>query len=425
MRLTHRTEFRGAAKQLLSYRGAEVVLSGPAGTGKSRACLTKIHLACLKTPGVRALVVRKTARSLGSTTLVTWREKVAKEALEAGSCSYHGGSAEHAAGYRYDNGSVVVVGGLDVPDKVLSSEYDLIFVDECTEVTEKDWNTLITRLRNHRISFQQIIGACNPGPPTHWILTRSQSSLKLLHSRHEDNPAYYSNGSLTEEGRRYMEILDGLSGVERERLMHGRWAASEGIVFTEYDPAVHLVPRYEIPDDWERVITVDFGYRHPFVAQWWAIDHDGRAVMYREIYHTERLVEDHARQMREYMRGERVSEIICDHQAESRAVLERYLGRRTRAAKKSVLDGLEAVQSRLKKRELFFMEDSLVELDPSQREAGKPTRTVDEFGTYVWDTRKEAPVKTNDDGMDCVRYLCAHLDLNDRQGVRSIVGLGI
>src|SRR5690606_2549858 len=84
-----------------------------------------------------------------------------------------------------------------------------------------------------------------------------------------------------------------------------------------------------------------------------------------------------------------------------------------------------SVQSRLKKRELFFMEDSLVELDPSQREAGKPTRTVDEFGTYVWDTRKEAPVKTNDDGMDCVRYLCAHLDLNDRQGVRSIVGLGI
>src|SRR5690606_36800643 len=116
---------------------------------------------------------------------------------------------------------------------------------------------------------------------------------------------------------------------------------------------------------------------------------------------------------------------ICDHQAESRALLARYLRRRTRAAKKSVLDGLEAVQSRQKKRELFFMEDSLVQLDPSQRDAGKPTRTVDELGTYVWDTRKEAPVKTNDDGMDCVRYLCVHLDLIDRQGLRSIVWLGI
>src|SRR5690606_42119967 len=114
-------------------------------------------------------------------------------------------------------------------------------------------------------------------------------SLKLLHSRHEDNPAYYSNGSLTEEGRRYMEILGGLSGVERERLMHGRWGASEGIVFTEYDPAVHLVPRYEIPDDWERVITVDFGYRHPFGARGWAIDHDGRRGVARAVTRTRRL----------------------------------------------------------------------------------------------------------------------------------------
>jgi predicted transcriptional regulator len=40
---------------------------------------------------------------------------------------------------------------------------------------------------------------------------------------------------------------------------------------------------------------VDFGYTNPFVMQWWAEDPDGRLYLYREIYRTRRLVEDHAK----------------------------------------------------------------------------------------------------------------------------------
>lgn len=435
--LVHRAEFRGAAKEFMAYRGSEVVLEGPAGTGKSRVALTKVHLACLRTGGVRALIVRKTAVSLSNTTLVTFREKVAKEAIQSGAVEWYGGSQQEAAGYRYENGSVINVGGLDNPDKVLSSEYDLIFVDECTEVSEKDWNTLMSRLRNGRISFQQLIGSCNPSGPAHWILTRAQSSLRLLHSRHRDNPAYFSReGTPTEQGRAYLEMLKSLTGLQRLRLFEGKWAAAEGIIYEEFDLGIHVVPRFEIPDEWPRYWAVDFGFRHPFVLQMWAEDPDGRLYLYREIYHTKRLVEDHAKAALAAVtktddRGRVVwiepkpRAVVCDHQAEDRATLEKHLGIGTIAAHKSVSDGIQAVASRLRvqgdgKPRLYILEDSVIEVDPEQEQAGKPTCTELEMPNYIWSNSKtkEAPVKENDDGCDCVRYVVAELDLRARPRVR-------
>ena len=34
-------------------------------------------------------------------------------------------------------------------------------------------------------------------------------------------------------------------------------------------------------------LMVDFGYTNPFTCQWWAMDHDGRLYLYREIFHQE------------------------------------------------------------------------------------------------------------------------------------------
>ena len=64
--------------EVFASRGPEVLLSGPAGTGKSRAAL---HTMMLANPGARGLIIRKTLASLGSMGLVTWREKVAANRL--------------------------------------------------------------------------------------------------------------------------------------------------------------------------------------------------------------------------------------------------------------------------------------------------------------------------------------------------------
>lgn len=434
-----RYEPRGAAAELFRSRQSEVAIAGPAGTGKSLAALFRVHLTALSNPGIRCLIARKTAVSLGSTTLVTFEKKVAAAALDSGVVRWFGGSPREAACYRYANGSVVVVGGLDKPEKVLSSEYDLVFCDEATELTETDWETLGTRLRNGKLAWQQQLAACNPVHPTHWIKRRSErGSMTMLHSRHHDNPAYVNtDGTLTAAGRDYMAKLDALTGVRRLRLRDGVWAAAEGMIYEGFDEAVHVIPRFDIPPSWVRWWTVDFGFTNPFVLQSWAEDPDGRLYLYREIYRTKRLVEDHARHVLKLVTDDdgqwtepKPRAVICDHDAEDRATLEKHLGMGTAAAKKTVSDGIQAVQSRLKTQadgrpRLFLVSGALAERDAALDEAKKPVCTEEEITGYVWAVKpgsaggvKEQPVKENDHGMDAMRYMVAQRDLSGRTRVR-------
>lgn len=456
--LRHHYRPRGAAAEVFASRAPEVLLSGPAGTGKSRAALEKLHAMMLATPGARGLIVRKTLVSLGSTGLVTWREKVAAESIAAGHVVWYGGSQQEAAAYRYTNGSTVVVGGLDKPQKVMSSEYDVIFVQEAIELTIDDWEALTTRLRNGRISFQQLLADCNPWTPSHWLKQRTdRGDTLMLHSRHEDNPTLFrEDGTLTEGGEAYIGKLEKLTGVRYHRLRHGRWVAAEGLIYEAYDPAVHLIDRFDIPDSWTRWWTVDFGFTNPFVLQCWAEDPDGRLFLYREIYKTRTLVEDHAKTILRLVREcneccdskaadhdcheckacrlawtePRPRAVICDHDAEDRATLERHLGMSTIAARKGVSDGIQATQARFRPADdgrprIGFLRDSLVERDPELEDAKKPCCTTEEITGYVWDTSpgkppKETPVKQDDHGMDAARYMVAQKDLGARPRIRAL-----
>jgi PBSX family phage terminase large subunit len=436
--VVHRYHPRGAARRVLESRNPEVLLSGPAGTGKSRACLEKLHLQALKYPKMRGLIARKTQTSLGSTALVTFREHVAAEALASGAMHWYGGSGQRAAAYQYRNGSEIVVGGMDKSTKIMSSEYDVAYVQEAIELTVNDWEAITTRLRNGRLPYQQVIADTNPDVPTHWLKVRcDEGATSMLESRHEDNPVLFNDdGTMTERGADYLSKLDALTGVRFQRLRNGLWVAAEGMIYEGYDPAVHVVDRFPVPSSWTRWWTVDFGYTNPFVLSCYAEDGDGRLHRYREIYYTRRLVEDHARQILSIVAPggtwiePRPRAIICDHDAEDRATLERHLGMGTVAATKTVSDGIQAVQARWRpagdgKPRLTLLRDSLVERDPALEEAKKPCCTEEEIPGYVWAVKpgnasglKEEPVKENDHGADALRYMVAERDLSARPRVR-------
>jgi len=407
--------FRGAAAEIQSTTDHEWIIAGPAETGKTYAALWRLDTLMWQTPGARAAMVRKVRADMDGTVLETW----ARIVVIRGGAEPFGGS--HPEWYDYPNGARVYTGGMDRPGKVLSGERDFIYVNQAEELTLADWETLTTRCtgRGAQTKTPMIFGDCNPGPPQHWILGRQ--ALKLLTSRHEDNPTLYDEaGNLTEQGVRTMQTLDALSGVRKERLRFGRWAAAEGVVYEDWGPGVHRIPRFAIPAEWRRIRVVDFGYTNPFVCQWWAIDGDGRMYLYREIYHTQRLVEDHAQRIRLLTGGEKIEATVCDHDAEDRATLERY-GIPTRSAYKAIAIGIQAVAARLRKApdgkpRLFVFDDALVERDEALLQAHKPISTAEEFPAYAWpksaDGRalKEDPVKVDDHGMDATRYGVAYVD---------------
>jgi hypothetical protein len=178
-------EPHGAAADLWRCKSPEVLIEGPAGTGKTRGVLEKILALADKYIGSRHLLCRKTRESMTQTVLVTFEEKV----LPPGHPIALGQERRTRQSYRLDNGSEIVVGGLDKPEKTFSGEYDTVTVFEAVEATENDWESLLRALRNGRMPYAQAIADTNPGPRSHWLNQRANAGkmVRLL-SRHRDNP---------------------------------------------------------------------------------------------------------------------------------------------------------------------------------------------------------------------------------------------
>jgi PBSX family phage terminase large subunit len=451
-RLTHRYRPRGVFARALTFKGDELLLAGPAGTGKSRALLELLMLRAIKYPKSQHLALRKTAVSLAATGMQTWEKFVVPELMAAGKVIYFGGSKREPAAYRFWNGSRVAMGGMDNPTKIMSGEYDSIYCQEATEFMIDDWEAAISRLRNGGMPYQQINGDCNPDAPEHFLYQRQAGGpLAMWHTVHEDNPVLFNDdGTVTERGESYMRKLDALTGVRYQRLRLGLWVAAEGVIYEQWSSARHLVDRYDVPREWPRYWVIDFGYVNPMVVQFWAEKPDGDLVMYREVYTTGRTVDEVARLVLEQVatlrdsadRAHPKSEdwvwteprpqaVVCDHDAEGRAVWTRETGLVTRAAKKDVLDGIQAAQVRLRDGRATFMRDSLCHpRDQDLVDRFRPASTVEEFPGYVWlkkgpstDKREQdEPHKEDDHGMDCFRYLCMARDPRFRPGVRFLGG---
>ena len=448
----------GGAFDFLYCKDPIVGISGPAGTGKSRLVLEKIHLLMEKYPGARYLILRKTRESLSEAALFTYETRV----LPEGHPALDGPKRSHRQVYRYPNGSEVHVIGLDKPQKVMSTEFDGAYVQEAIECDESDIEMVTTRLRNGVLPYQQLQFDCNPDKPRHWIkVGESRGAWKLFQSHHEDNPTLWQQapptitapteqwssrapdgriGRWTPGGIDYIAKLEALTGARRQRLRSGLWVAAEGAIY-EVPEACWYSPHEMWTDgipplSWRRVWSVDFGFVHPFVLIKWAIDPDGRAWQYWEYYHTKVLVKDAsaialASCGYERIDGETVAkpdgpwdslpiDIICDHDAEGRATIEDALGIRTTPAYKGISDGIEGVTTRLAARAdgmpgIMLARRCVCIVDTELDDAKKPTSSQEEWDGYVWDPKSEKkngelPVDLNNHGMDTIRYFIAYLD---------------
>lgn len=424
----------GAAAEFWKAKDHEVILSGPYETGKTLVALHKANAMSCKYAGSRGLMIRRTYNSLIQSACVTFEQKVLHRPPGHPECPVQKIGGSKPTHYEYPNGSIIVLGGMDNASKFLSSEWDWIYVNQAEELELDTWAMLTSRAtgRAENMPYAIVFGDCNPGPPSHWI--RHRETLRVIEARHEDNPTLFDQvrQCWTDRGKITLAILDALPGVRRLRGRYGKWVAAEGQVYEGFDAAVHVIDPFEIPSSWSRYWAVDFGFTHPFVWQEWAADGDGRLYLLREIYMTGQLVEDHAARILELTEGLPPPQaIICDHDAEDRATLERHLRLRTRKAYKAIKPGIEAVQSRLRYRpeapegdprrrpRLFMFSDALDSIDPELLEAKHPYSTPQEIEVYVYprgaDGRpsKDVPIDAFNHGLDAMRYVVAFVDRID------------
>lgn len=435
-------EFRGNIRRFFGIKDSEVILDGPAGTGKTLGILHRQHLIMNKYPRARGLIVRKFRSSMNETVLEVFNNEVRKD--ENGELYPDAPEwRERDQKYVYSNSSEIIVAGMDDPSKAMSSKYDWFYWNELIEGKRGEWEALMSRLRNFRVPFQQAIGDTNPGPPTHWINQMALANKLLrLPTTHKDNPAYWKancrcpdsnhvcKGEWTAKGEAYINnILKKLTGIRSKRLYDGKWVAAEGQVYPMWDTKIHVIPRRTLPKSWPRYWVFDFGYIDPFVWVELVENPDtGQLIHHRELYHTQMRVEDAAKLIKEQSFGMIPYALVCDHDAENRATLEKELGFLTLPAFKSIHPGIQAVQLRLREDKKWssgnaaipgyvMMENANIKTDPELLYRHKPTCTQEEWESYCWDTSKisedkykDEPVDKDNHGMDCVRYGIGFVD---------------
>jgi len=210
----------------------EVLICSAAGTGKSYGILLLLHLLSLRMPDLRILICRKERTSLTESVLVTYEKEVLP--LTGDQSIAQGSIRRVRQSYRYPNGTEWIVGGLDSPTKILSTSYDIVYLNEAIEFDETDIETLQSRIgrpdRSHGLN--SLLMDTNPGGASHWLKARCDAGRCLLwEATHEDNPGLHDGTAWTADGVAYLSRLDRLTGTRRSRLRFGLWAAGEGAWF--------------------------------------------------------------------------------------------------------------------------------------------------------------------------------------------------
>jgi phage terminase large subunit len=375
----------------------EVLSVGPAGTGKTLAACWKLHHTALFVPGVRLLMARKVLEDLKTGALATYTNHV-KPQLD--NVVTFGGSRFYPAEFRYTNGSVIHVVGLDKPGKVMSAEYDIIYVNEATEVDEITWQALTSRLRNGVLAYQQLIADCNPSGPRHWLNVRCNAGItRRIQTTHRDNPAYWdmARGEWTAMGRTYVQqTLESLTGVQRKRLLDGVWAAAEGIVYPEFVPEMI---RDEDVTGWTTYLAADIGSKNPTVILTCHVAGDGRVHVSREFYRRDmgggsNIVDAITTE------ADRCNPDMIYVDSSAKWCIDDLVGEGYMASgtDKDVLAGIQRFRAIL---------TGGFSIDPSC------INTIDEFGLYAYPDNPrietDKPVKEHDHAMDALRYLASEI----------------
>lgn len=300
-------------------KATEVLYGGAAGGGKSHLIRIAAIVWCTAIPGLQVYLFRRI------------RDDLIKNHMEGPK-----GFRSMLAGWvnqgwctivedeiRFWNGSKIYICHCkDEKDiyKYQGAEIHVLLIDELTHFTETMYRFLRNRVRMVGIvlpsqyagQFPRILCGANPGNIGHlWVKTTfvmagQPMEMRLMPAndggmvrqyipaRLEDNP------SMGEDDPGYENRLEGLGSAALVRAMRwGDWDVIEGAFFDCWDTRRHVVRPFEIPAEWTRSRSGDWGSAKPFSFGWWGIVSDkfktpdgawlprGCLVRYREWYGTQ------------------------------------------------------------------------------------------------------------------------------------------
>lgn len=228
-------------------------------------------------------------------------------------------------------GAVIYLGHCENEDDVHkydSMEINLYTPDELTSYTE--WIYLyigFTRVRSSDPSLPSIIRAAGmPGGIGHgWVKKRFVEPFKdggkiivgrggvkriFIRATQADNPHI---------DQTYASSLEALPEAEKKAKLYGDFDAYLGQVFEEFrdrlypdepENALHVIPPFDIPEWWPRLLVGDWGFAAMTYIVHLAISPTARIYCYREQFFRKMKIEEWAPYVKEYIDRENYKRVV-------------------------------------------------------------------------------------------------------------------
>ena len=290
-------------KQVEFHKSAadECIYGGAKGGGKSFALVMEALAYGLEHAGATLYLFRQTYDDLEANIIMEWQRQVPGELYKYNAGKYFA---------RLINGSVVYfryIRSYDDAARYRGRSIDWIGIDELTEHEEHSIQELMSCLRSPQGFPPRFRATCNPGGIGHnWVKARyilstgygeriakcpeTGNSLQFI-------PAtVYDNTVLMENDPAYVRRLENLPEVQRQAYLMGNWDVFAGQYYPEWDAKVHVIERVKIPDWWRRFRSLDYGL-DTTACYWYAVDSQGRAIAYRELYEPDLSLSDAAKKI--------------------------------------------------------------------------------------------------------------------------------
>ena len=278
-------------KLFLTADTKHIGFGGARGGGKSWSVRTKAKLLSLRYPGIRILIVRRTYPELINNHINILRKDL------LGIAKYN----DKDKVLKFVNGSTINFTYCDNDkdlDRLQGVEYDVIFLDEATQLSEHQMKTITACLRGVNDFPKRIYYTCNPGGQGHQYIKRIFIEKKYDNGEDPNDYTFIQslvtdNKVLLESQPDYIKQLEALPPKLKEAWLYGSWDIFEGQFFEDFMDMpdhyadrtwTHVIDPFEIPEGWKIYRSFDWGYNKPFSCGWWAVDYDGVVYRILELY---------------------------------------------------------------------------------------------------------------------------------------------
>jgi len=361
---------------------------GGTGSGKTTAGSYKalIHAQ----PGTLGLIAAPTYRMLQDATLRKFQEACGPWIVDYA-------RADMIA--HMSTGAEILFRTADNPDRLRGDNLHWAWLDEAALCNARAWDVLIARLRADGKAGDCWITTTPRG--RNWVYER-RGEMRTWRVRTRDNPY------LNEEFVGSLEAA--YTGLFAQQELEGKFVAFEGLVYDEFDRAIHVVEQHGESPVVRYVAGVDEGYTNPGVVLVGALDNDGRIHIVEEFYERRVLQPRFVEVCADISRRYNAPEFFVDPSAAGLIAAMRVAELRVIPADNRVNDGIQEVKSRL-----------AIAGDGMPRLTFAPTcvNGISEMESYPWAQDRQGraldrPVKQNDHFADSLRYVC--LGIRETQG---------